>query len=155
MSIGIAIFAGLVVAILAIVAMVMWRKVWVQKADNTAKLKDFEDKKLAHQAYIKESLLVISETLKRDEMNLSEGAIRLKVLLDNWEQPDRGLTFYKGIEDLYEAVAHFDTHAQRQTLSKDERRQQDKERELIEATLCDAFKADVVALLQQLKLPIH
>lgn len=155
MSIGITIFAGLVVGILAIIAAVMWRKVWVQKADNAAKLKDLEDKKLAHQAYIKESLLVISETLIREEMNLSEGAIRLKVLLDNWEQPDRGLTFYKGIEDLHDAVGHFDTHDQRLKLSKDQRRQQDKEREKIEAQLGEAFKADVAALLQQLKPAIH
>jgi len=155
MSTGILVLAALVVIIFATVALVLWRKVWVQQADNVLKLKDLADKKEAHQAYIKDSLRVICETLLRGEMNYSEGAIRLKVLLDNWEQPDRGLHFYSAIERLHDAVAHFDTHAHRQSLTKAERRAQDVSREEIETNQGDAFKADVKALLAHLKPPIH
>ena len=53
MSTGILVLAALVVIILATVALVLWRKVWVQQADNVLKLKDLADKKEAHQAYLK------------------------------------------------------------------------------------------------------
>ncbi len=148
-------FALILIVILSTVALYLWRKVWRLQAEEAKRRADAEQKRVETQAYIIESLQVICHTLLREEMNISEGAIRLKVLLDNLGQPERGTAPYTMINQLHDAVSHFDTHEVRSALPKIERRLQDAKREALEDEHRTVFSEEVQMLLQQLKPRVH
>jgi hypothetical protein len=84
---------------------------------------------------IEQSIQTIAFAMQQQQCNYSEGAIRicnlLKVLpVEN--MPDYSLTF-PALHELFKKVDDFPTHEARAALSKEERRQQDKQREQIES----------------------
>lgn len=155
MNLWIVVLAVVLIVALSGVALYMWRKVWLQDAENAQKIAEENQKHLTAQAYIVESLTVICHTLLRGEMNISEGAIRLKVLLDNLDEPERGDIAFEAINTLHDAVSRFDTHEVRKALPKIERRLQDAKREAVEVAHEAEFMVDVESLLAHLKPSVH
>jgi hypothetical protein len=81
------------------------------------------------------SIQTIAFAVHQQQCDLSEGAIRICRLLE--ALPLDPLPDYKShfpaIHGLYNKVKHYPTHAERNALSKQERRSQDKQREQFES----------------------
>ncbi len=97
-----------------------------------------------------ESVQTIALAMQQQQCNLSEGVIRLTHLLEAIPlnpAPDYRQD-YPAVFALYDQIKHFPTHNARNSLSKSERRQQDKEREQIESDYESQVLREVDALKQ-------
>lgn len=94
---------------------------------------EFQRKKQEHEDYLIDSIQIIAQNLVSDDLNLSEGSIRLKFLLDGLGLPDEERAAFNALDELYEKVRDFDTHEARKQLSPRERNAQDRAREAHEA----------------------
>jgi len=124
---------------LILIALHFWKKVWAQEALQAKEHKNLKSKQAENQAYVIESIQVICKTIKNEDMNLSEGAIRLKVLSDNLPFSDEEKASFDGIEQLYMEVSELDTHENRKNLKKQERMKQDLKRHKAEVKHQKAF----------------
>lgn len=97
---------------------------------------------------IMQSVHVIALAIEQQQCDLSEGVIRLTNLLDALPlspQP-KFAELYPAIYGLYHKISHFPTHESRASLTKKERRQQDKERMSIEADFETLIIDEVIKL---------
>ncbi|TLX55177.1 DUF2489 domain-containing protein [Stutzerimonas nosocomialis] len=115
LAIALSIVAVLLIAALAGYALHLWRRVWhgeQQRADAQAQ----------RQIALAEDLRILASSLLDEQVPLIEGAIRIKVLLDNYDanlgQDPRCQVF----QQLYDATEHVPTHAAWKALDKLERR---------------------------------
>ncbi|TLX60025.1 DUF2489 domain-containing protein [Stutzerimonas nosocomialis] len=115
LAIALSIIAVLLIAALAGYALHLWRRVWhgeQQRADAQAQ----------RQIALAEDLRILASSLLDEQVPLIEGAIRIKVLLDNYDanlgQDPRCQVF----QQLYDATEHVPTHAAWRALDKLERR---------------------------------
>ena len=117
-----------------------WQVFDKKKKDHNASEKVKSEQLLAeqkHQDYLQTSLHVIARSALNGELNISEGCIRVKVLLDNLNFEMLNIegvdeSQFVIINDVYEQLQNFDTHQARKELSKKERKQQDLKRHKIE-----------------------
>lgn len=107
--------AALLIAALAGYALYLWRRVW-RNQQQQAVLQARQHAELAA------DLRILANCLLDEQVPLIEGAIRIKVLLDNYDvglgQDPRCQVF----QDLFEATAEVPTHAAWKALDKAERR---------------------------------
>lgn len=108
----------------------------------------FEQAKQARATRIKDSIEIIGKAMLNGDCNLSEGVIRLKMLLEPLGQ--HRLNQYPAMWDLYQTVQDMPTHEARKSLKKNERMRLDLERESKEAELEERIKTEVKQLLQHL-----
>jgi hypothetical protein len=97
---------------------------------------------------IMQSVHVIALAIEQQQCDLSEGVIRLTNLLDALPlspQP-KFAELYPAIYGLYYKISHFATHEARASLTKKERRQQDKDRMAIEADFETSIIDEVIKL---------
>jgi len=100
-----------------------------------------------------ESLDVIARAMKEGQCELSEGALRIWVLLDHLElaaKPQAALA-YPALHKMYEVVKDMPTHQARKERDKKEIRHLDHIRQQAEIDLQTAILHDVDSLLQWLK----
>lgn len=103
--------------------------------------------------YLHESVYTIALAMQQDQCPLSEGCIRLSVLLDNLpdaEQADYAKR-WPAIHEMYERIKHMPTHEARKEFPKKEIRKLDLERESYEVEMEAAIQTDVAALLVWVK----
>ena len=81
---------------------------------------------------IKESIEIIAKAMLNGDCNLSEGVLRLKMLL---EPVGMSIKNHVTMLQLYEVVETMPTHEARKALKKNERMRLDLQRESAEATL--------------------
>lgn len=107
--------AALLVVILTVYAGYLWRKVWKQQAQQAA---------LEHARHrrLNEDLKILAGSLLDEQLPLIEGAIRIKVLLDNYSMALSHSPHCLVFHELYGATAHIPTHNGWRALSKAERR---------------------------------
>ena len=101
--------------------------------------------------YLRDSIVLICKAMREEQCELSEGALRVWVLLDHLvpeHEPDPVIT-YPGIHQMYQVVKDMPTHQARKAQDKALTRQQDKVRLKAEQDLKDVIQADVAALLQR------
>ncbi|MFI8479771.1 DUF2489 domain-containing protein [Pseudomonas sp. NPDC078700] len=114
----ICIAAALVIA-LGFYALSLWRKVWSIQRQQRRTVNEQRQR-------LSEDLKILASSLLEGQLPLIEGAIRIKVLLDNFDislsQDARCQVFHQ----LYEATAHVPTHADWKALDKTSRRQHEK-----------------------------
>lgn len=108
----------------------------------------FKQARQARITKIKESIEIIAKAMLNGDCNLSEGVIRLKMLLDPLGK--KRLNQYSAMWQLYEVVQDMPTHEARKNLKKNERMRLDLTRESKEAELEDAIKSEVKQLLQDI-----
>lgn len=100
-----------------------------------------------------ESIETISLAMQQGQCDLSEGSLRVAVLLDHLALPapkSEADTFdkqYPGIHTMYERIKHMPTHEARKQFPRKEIRKMDDERERYEVELADDIQADVSKLL--------
>lgn len=110
------ILAVLVVGALAVYAAYLWRQVWARQRQQA-------EVGLALRQRLHDDLRVLASSLLDGQLPLIEGAIRIKVLLDNYDSALSLTPQTQVFQQLYQATAHVPTHAGWKALSRDERRQ--------------------------------
>lgn len=107
--------AALLIIALAGYALHLWRRVW----RNERLLKEAQSQR---HAALAEDLRILASSLLDEQLPLIEGAIRIKVLLDNYDfalgQDPRCQVF----QQLFDATSQVPTHAAWTALDKNERR---------------------------------
>ncbi|WP_353248494.1 DUF2489 domain-containing protein [Salinisphaera sp. T31B1] len=144
--------AGAIVIVIALAAYAgwLWWRVGAQRrereAHNAGVLAETE-------ADLAASICIIADSLLTGELNLSEGAIRLKVLLDHWHAPASGQADYPAIYRLYLGTATMPRGEQRDAYPKREIRRLDREREVLEVAARDEVLAEAGRLQARFGVP--
>ncbi|MFZ7108895.1 DUF2489 domain-containing protein [Avibacterium avium] len=107
-----------------------------------------ENARLARVKRLKESIEIIARAMQNGDCNLSEGAIRLKMLLDPLGLK---ITTYPALAELYDVVKEMPTHQARKELKKNERMRLDLTRESAEAELESKILLELNQLLLDMK----
>lgn len=94
-----------------------------------------------------ESIEIIAKAMQSGDCNLSEGVLRLKMLLDPL---GNSLKNYSAMFSLYETVQDMPTHDARRELAKKERMRLDLTRESKEAELETEIQQELVRLLNDI-----
>lgn len=123
----------LIIAVLAVVAWRLQSKVREQERRRQELQEQQEAKTAERNAFVLDSLRILSTNVLEEGLNLSEATIRCKILVDALDLPQDERQSYQILDIVYERVQQFDTHQARKALSSEERRRQDEEREAIEA----------------------
>ena len=97
---------------------------------------------------IKESIEIIAKAMLNGDCNLSEGVLRLKMLL---EPVGMSIKNHVTMLQLYEVVEMMPTHEARKALKKNERMRLDLQRESAEAALEKNIKLELHQLLADIE----
>lgn len=135
------VLGALCVAALAIYALSLWRNIWRRDREQVA----LKNAARSDQTY---SLRTLAKSMLDGELNISEAAIRLKVLLDHLQSDGSGAHQYPDIYALYNAVADMPRGAARDGHAAADIKALDAQREAIEARYRDAVLAQGRLLLQ-------
>lgn len=109
-----AIAGGLLVAALAAYASYLWRQVWAQQRARSAARAD-------QQQRLSADLRILANSLINTQLPLIEGAIRIKVLLDNLDQGLSQDPHCQVFHQLHDACADVPSHQHWRALSKAQR----------------------------------
>ena len=111
--------SAVLIAALALYALHLWRRVWAQEKIQTQALNTQRER-------IGGDLRILASSLLEGQLPLIEGAIRIKVLLDNYNsslsQDPRCEVFHL----LFTATAQVPTHADWKALERSVRRQHEQ-----------------------------
>lgn len=120
--------AGLAIILaLAAYALVLWRQVQRKSETEQAQRREREERLAA-------DIEFLANSLTTGQLPPIEGAIRIKVLLDNYTGPRRETLDLTVFETVYDATAHIPTHQAWKQLPRDERRVLEAQMEEIEQT---------------------
>ena len=119
--------AALFIAVLAVVA--GWYRHRLKLLDAAR-----ESAGEARQEAVLQGLEVLSRAVVQQQMNITEAALRISVLLDNLSDVPEPVVDTTPFRQLAEAAGDFAIGQKRQDLPRDERRQQDRDRESLEET---------------------
>lgn len=137
----------LIILALLIISVMLGYAIYLLLALQKQK-KAFSQAKLARTKRLKESCEIIAKAMQSGECNLSEGVIRLKMLLDPL---GHSLRNYASMYQLYEVVMDMPTHDARRTLKKNERMRLDLQRESAEADLEQKIKLELQQFLNAIE----
>lgn len=115
--------------------------------------KQQQQKKAEKEQYLRDSIVLICKAMLEQQCELSEGALRLWVLLDHLvpeHKPDP-VQSYAGLHRMYQVVKDMPTHKARKQQDKELTRQQDDVRLQAEQELKEFILADTAALLARFR----
>jgi hypothetical protein len=141
------VFGALIVLLLAGTAVHYLRKVNKMQVIKEQQVKELDNLKSNHNNYLNTSVQVLAQSLVDDQLSLTEGAIRISVLLDNLKIDDAARSDFSAIFQLAEATSHIPILEAWNRLSKTEKKQFEKTRVGIE----DQYKEFVVDAARRLK----
>lgn len=100
---------------------------------------------------IDESIITIAKAMQQEQCPLSEGCLRVVVLLDHRPEAVKYdyAEDYPAMHEMYEKIKHMPTHESRKKFPKKKIREMDKERESYEHSMHDLIIADVGKLLKE------
>lgn len=145
------VWVALLVGILVIVGLAYYAGSLLGQLKRQRNIRDTAVAKRNENLY--QSIETIALAMQQEQCPLSEGALRVTVLLDHLALPERKEsehTFdqeYPAIHDMYERIKHMPTHSARKEYPRKEIRQMDAEREGFEVDLEQAIQDDVARLL--------
>lgn len=112
--------AGLLsIAVLAAYAWHLWRRVWARERAQAAARQERRQR-------LGGDLGILASSLLDEQLPLIEGAIRIKVLLDNYDSELSHDSRCQVFHQLFEATAEVPTHGAWKALDKGERRRFEK-----------------------------
>lgn len=132
--------AALFIAVLAVVA--LWYRHRLKLLDNAR-----ESAGEARQEAVLQGLEVLSRAVVQEQMNITEAALRISVLLDNLSGVPEPVVDTTPFRQLAEDAGDFAVGQRREDLSQTDRRQQDRDREALEETYGPAVTAAAERLL--------
>lgn len=123
------------------------RLLWLVRAQEQAAAASTAKKN----QYLIDSIVGICKAMQAEQCELSEGTLRVWVLLDHLEQSDKPdpVVSYPGMHRMYDVVKDMPTHSARKKQDKAHIKQLDSIREQAEVDLKDFILADVEKLLQR------
>lgn len=139
-----AVAAALIILALSAYAISLWLKVWKQQKTGTAARSVQEtqrNERLAH------DIRFLADGLVTGQVPMIEGAIRIKVLLDNYSGPRRANLDIAVFDTIYDSTVHIPTHQFWQALSRPERRLHERHMENLERS----HARDLLNAAQQLR----
>ena len=141
-------------AIIAALAFYAGKLLWLLKQQNERHQQEQllqQEKVLEKKRYLQESIVLISRAMQEQQCELSEGALRLWVLLDHWPEENKpdAIQTYPGLHQMYQVVKNMPTHQARKDQDKKLTRQQDKQRQQAEIDLRELIQLDVKKLLER------
>lgn len=119
LSIALLAAGSLLVLALAAYALYLWRRVWQQQKALAAAEQE-------RQQRLGGDLRVLAGSLLDEQLPLIEGAIRIKVLLDNYDIALSSHEYCQVFHTLFEVTSGIPTHAGWKALTAVERRQHEK-----------------------------
>ncbi|WP_148254077.1 DUF2489 domain-containing protein [Aidingimonas lacisalsi] len=126
--------AVLVNAGLGFYALRLWREVKRREAFKR------EEVDRANQQCL-DSLDAIAKAMLDDQVDLTEGALRCKVLLEIIDSDLTGQERFRVFAEMHERTAHLHTHSSRQALTPRDRMKEDRERLAVESELDETIRA--------------
>ncbi len=143
---GLLLVGALLVAVLAGYALYLWRRVWRNERQQAVQQAEAQARQHADLAA---DLRILASSLLDEQLPLIEGAIRIKVLLDNYDtnlsQDPRCEVF----QTLYDATAQIPTHAAWKALEKTERRRHEAQFSALELQYKAAARCSARWLLDE------
>lgn len=140
--------SAVLIAALALYALHLWRRVWAQEKIQTQALNTQRER-------IGGDLRILASSLLEGQLPLIEGAIRIKVLLDNYDsslsQDPRCEVFHL----LFTATAQVPTHADWKALERSVRRQHEQRFSELELQHKAAARAAARWLLDEILPPLR
>lgn len=136
--------AGVVVIALSIYAALLWRKVWRNKQ---VLARNYEERN----ARLEGDIQILAQGLTSGQLPVIEGAIRIKVLLDNYSGQRWTELNVQVFETIFDATAHIPTHQKWKDLPKAERRLHERQMETLE----EKHSAEVQQIAAQLGVGIY
>lgn len=140
--------SAVLIAALALYALHLWRRVWAQEKIQTQALNTQRER-------IGGDLHILASSLLEGQLPLIEGAIRIKVLLDNYDsslsQDPRCEVFHL----LFTATAQVPTHADWKALERSVRRQHEQRFSELELQHKAAARAAARWLLKEALPPLR
>ncbi|HZX15391.1 MAG TPA: DUF2489 domain-containing protein [Pseudomonas sp.] len=140
--------SAVLIAALALYALHLWRRVWTQEKAQTEALN-------AQRELLGGDLHILASSLLEGQLPLIEGAIRIKVLLDNYDsrlsQDQRCEVFHL----LFAATAQVPTHAEWKALERSVRRQHEQHFSELELQHKAAARAAARWLLDEALPPLR
>lgn len=109
----------LLIAALAVYAWHLWRRVWAQQRARDEAREERQDR-------LGGDLNILASSLLDEQLPLIEGAIRIKVLLDNYDSALSNDSRCQVFHRIFDATADVPTHAAWKALDKTERRRFEK-----------------------------
>lgn len=109
----------LLIAPLAVYAWHLWRRVWAQQRAQYEAREERQDR-------LGGDLNILASSLLDEQLPLIEGAIRIKVLLDNYDSALSNDSRCQVFHLIFDATADVPTHAAWKALDKTERRRFEK-----------------------------
>ncbi|WP_175253311.1 DUF2489 domain-containing protein [Pseudomonas sp. BMW13] len=109
----------LLIAALAAYAWHLWRRVWARQQAQ-------EEARQERQERLGGDLNILASSLLDEQLPLIEGAIRIKVLLDNYDSDLSNDSRCQVFHLLFEATTDVPTHAAWKALDKEQRRRFEK-----------------------------
>lgn len=129
----------LIIVVLSFIAGRLWRELSHRKALQMKSDLERAQKEKERKEFVEESLRIISKAVVEGQCDLSEGCIRIRMLIDRTDRINHKHEDYQVFFDMYEEIKHFKTHEARKELSKQELYNEDKERYMIEERYRDSF----------------
>lgn len=142
------IIAGaLILLVLSVIAWRLQSQVRKMEATKAQQQQELDELKDNHQQYLNNSIQVLAQGIIDDQLTLTEGAIRISVLLDNLEINEKHREEYSAFFQLAEATSHIPILKAWKKLPKAEKRRFEKERESTE----DKYKDFVVDAAKRIR----
>ncbi|KAF0810571.1 hypothetical protein A167_00851 [Alcanivorax sp. S71-1-4] len=135
--------ALLTVLALTLYAAVLWRRVWHRQQQRLAQTQ-------ARQGMLIDQLEVLARAVVQQQVNVTEGALRLATLLDLLVVSPAQPVDLAAIHRLADAASTLAIGERRQALPRPERRAQDRQREALEAEQGEAVTNAARRLLEVL-----
>jgi len=101
-------------------------------------------------SYLIESIKVIATTMLEDQVELSEGCIRIKVLIDHLDASLHEQESFKIFEQMYRDTEHMPTHQARKNTDKNFIHKLDQQRFALEKQHRDSIRKAAEKLLETL-----
>lgn len=140
--------SAVLIAALGVYALHLWRRVWAREKAQTEALNTQRER-------LGGDLQILASSLLEGQLPLIEGAIRIKVLLDNYDsslsQNPRCEVFHL----LFAATAQVPTHAEWKALEKSVRRQHEQHFSELELQHKAAARAAARWLLDEALPPLR
>ncbi|WP_211824690.1 DUF2489 domain-containing protein [Kistimonas asteriae] len=137
----------LAAAILAIAGLTVWAvKLWLEVFRNRASIRKSNEQ---HRQFLCSSLTILARSLVHEQVNPTEGCIRIKTILDMVD-PALGKTEeYQIFTTVYDATTHMPIGEARKTMKLSARNRLDEERERLEQQHQERIKQAAQSLLTQ------
>lgn len=129
----------IIIAGLTTYAAVLWRRVWQVR-------RQLQSRESARNERLAGDIQLLAQSLLNAQVPVTEGAIRIKVLLDNYSGPRPTGLDVQVFESIYEATAHIPTHQAWKDLPRAERVEHMEQMEILE----EEHRAEVDRAAKQL-----